>query len=318
MRRTLQGFVQKASTATRLTVPRGPLRCSSRPASSHDLSKILAAVKEGTISVDDATSSINAIGSQERSASLQEMTEVISNYARIDHGRMKRTGLPEVIYAEGKTDDQIRGIFLSMHREATRVGGEAHVVGMATRLSQSSFDAIALDVPALQYYKDARIAALRYEDADAIKSSSAAAAEANESGTPYVAVLCAGTSDLPVAEETAVTLELMGIKVRRLYDVGVAGLHRLLKQIPVVREASVTVVAAGMDGALPSVVGGLAKCPVEAVPTSVGYGAAFGGVAPLLTMLNSCAPGVSVVNIDNGFGAAMVAVKMLGVNKSGR
>ena len=315
MRRTLQGFVQKASATSRLTVARGPARSNSGPAGSHDLSRILAAVKEGTISVDDAASSISSIGSQERSASLQEMTEVISDYARIDHGRMKRTGLPEVIYAEGKTDEQIRGIFLSMHREATRAGGEAHVVGMATRLSQSTFDAITLDVPALQYYKEARIAALRYDDTGAGESSCAAAPEANDSDAPYVAVLCAGTSDLPVAEETAVTLELMGIKVRRLYDVGVAGLHRLLKHIPIVRGASVTVVAAGMDGALPSVVGGLAKCPVVAVPTSVGYGAAFGGVAPLLTMLNSCAPGVSVVNIDNGFGAAMVAVKMLGVNK---
>ena len=130
-----------------------------------------------------------------------------------------------------------------------------------------------------------------------------------------MAVLCAGTSDLAVAEEAAVTLELMGVKVVRLYDVGVAGLHRLLAHMPVVRGAQVTIVAAGMDGALPSVVGGLAKCPVVAVPTSVGYGAALSGLAPLLTMLNSCAPGVSVVNIDNGFGAAMVAVKMLGVNK---
>ena len=110
-----------------------------------------------------------------------------------------------------------------------------------------------------------------------------------------------------------VTLELMGLRVNRLYDVGVAGLHRLLAKVPVVRQARVTICVAGMDGALPSVVGGLAKCPTIAVPTSVGYGAAFGGVAPLLTMLNSCAPGVSVVNIDNGFGAAMCAVKMLGV-----
>jgi hypothetical protein len=316
MRLSFQHVAKAAYAVNRLVLVGVPNRSASRPTGSLDLSAILAAVKAGSVSIDAATSSIHALSSQEKSASLEEMTEIISDYARIDHGRMKRTGLPEVIYAEGKTDDQIRAIFLSMHREATRVGGVARVVGMATRLSQPVFDTIAADVPSLQYYKAARIAALRYEDAAASESSAPSATHlAPEEALPYVAVLCAGTSDLPVAEEAAVTLELMGVKVQRLYDVGVAGLHRLLNQMPVVRGAAVTIVAAGMDGALPSVVGGLAKCPVVAVPTSVGYGAAFGGVAPLLTMLNSCAPGVSVVNIDNGFGAAMVAVKVLGVNK---
>lgn len=279
---------------------------SSQPS----LASILEAVKAGTVTVDAAASSIDTLSKQEKSASLEEMTEIIAGYARIDHGRQKRTGLPEVVYAEGKSADQIREIMLSMHREASRTGGSSRVVGMATRLSRPVFDLIAPDVPTLHYYQDARIAALRYGEPGAGESAAAASAE-----SPYVAVLCAGTSDLAVAEEAAVTLELMGVKVVRLYDVGVAGLHRLLAHMPVVRGAQVTIVAAGMDGALPSVVGGLAKCPVVAVPTSVGYGAALSGLAPLLTMLNSCAPGVSVVNIDNGFGAAMVAVKMLGVNK---
>jgi len=194
-------------------------------------------------------------------------------------------------------------------------------VAMATRVSPSQFAAVSPGLPTLRYYGAARIAALHYDDASAslCKSGGDQSSEGADSAAQQhdVAVLCAGTSDFAVAEEAAVTLDLFGLKVARLYDVGVAGLHRLLVHMPVVRNSKVAICVAGMDGALPSVVGGLAKCPVVAVPTSVGYGAAMKGVAPLLTMLNSCSPGVSVVNIDNGFGAAMVAVKMLQISVDG-
>ena len=222
-----------------------------------------------------------------------------------DHTLRSRTGLPEVIFGEGKTVAQIRDIFLVMEGERQRhPERNVGVAAMATRVSAEVYRELEPDVPGLVYYSDARIAAL-----PAVKESSWSPATSKKDAT--VAVLCAGTSDLPVAEEAAITLELSGAPVVRLYDVGVAGLHRLLQQLPVVEQASVVICVAGMDGALPSVVGGLARCPVIAVPTSVGYGAAFSGVAPLLTMLNSCSPGVSVVNIDNGFGAATCALKML-------
>jgi pyridinium-3,5-biscarboxylic acid mononucleotide synthase len=214
-----------------------------------------------------------------------------AGFAKIDHHRRLRTGLPEVIYAAGKTPEQVGEIFFRM----TAMGGDV----LATRADDAAFAAVKALVPEAQYYPVARIVALKQT------------APAGNGAAGSLAVLCAGTSDLPVAEEAAVTAEVMGSEVRRIYDVGVAGLHRLLAHRDVLREAEVVIVCAGMEGALPSVVGGMVGAPVIAVPTSVGYGAAFGGIAALLGMLNSCSPNVTVVNIDNGFGAAYVATMIL-------
>jgi NCAIR mutase (PurE)-related protein len=214
-----------------------------------------------------------------------------AGFAKIDHHRRLRTGLPEVIYAAGKTAAQVGEIFFRM----AAMGGDV----LATRADEAAFAAVKALVPEAQYHPVARIVALRQAPADATHGAGA------------LAVLCAGTSDLPVAEEAAVTAEVMGAKVRRIYDVGVAGLHRLLAHREELREAEVVIVCAGMEGALPSVVGGMVGAPVIAVPTSVGYGAAFAGIAALLGMLNSCSPNVTVVNIDNGFGAAYVASMIL-------
>jgi pyridinium-3,5-biscarboxylic acid mononucleotide synthase len=208
-----------------------------------------------------------------------------TGFAKIDHHRKLRIGLPEVIYAEGKTPEQVAEIFFRM----ARAGGDV----LATRTSQVAANAVLSVVPGAIYHETARAVTL--------KQSSP------EPSHGRLAVLCAGTSDLPVAEEAAVTAELMGAQVDRVFDVGVAGLHRLLAQQKVLSLADAVVVCAGMEGALPSVVGGLVGVPVIAVPTSVGYGAAFQGLAALLGMLNSCSPNVCVVNIDNGFGAAYVA-----------
>jgi NCAIR mutase (PurE)-related protein len=210
-----------------------------------------------------------------------------AGFAKIDHHRQLRIGLPEVIYAAGKTAAQVAEIFFRM----AAMGGDV----MATRADETVFAAVQAVVPEAQHHPMARIIALRQT---ALPDRDAAGP---------VAVLCAGTSDLPVAEEAAVTAEMMGGSVRRIFDVGVAGLHRLLSHRELLREAEVVIVCAGMEGALPSVVGGMVGAPVIAVPTSVGYGAAFGGLAALLGMLNSCSPNVTVVNIDNGFGAAYVA-----------
>jgi pyridinium-3,5-biscarboxylic acid mononucleotide synthase len=212
-----------------------------------------------------------------------------AGFAKIDHHRSLRLGLPEVIYAAGKTPEQVAEIFARM----AIAGGDV----IATRASIAAWDAVKQMVPEAEYHAEARIIGLRQTGA--------------ASNAGIVAVLCAGTSDIPVAEEAAVTAEYLGVKVERVYDVGVAGLHRLLAQRETLKEARVVIVCAGMEGALPSVVGGLVAAPVIAVPTSVGYGAAFGGLTALLGMLNSCAPNVSVVNIDNGFGAAYVAAMML-------
>jgi NCAIR mutase (PurE)-related protein len=213
-----------------------------------------------------------------------------AGFAKIDHHRRLRTGLPEVIYAAGKTAAQVGEIFFRM----AAMGGDV----LATRADEAAFAAVKALVPEAQYHSVARIVALRQTLPGA-------------SGWGSLAVLCAGTSDLPVAEEAAVTAEVMGAEVRRIYDVGVAGLHRLLAHREVLGEAEVVIVCAGMEGALPSVVGGMVGAPVIAVPTSVGYGASFGGIAALLGMLNSCSPNVTVVNIDNGFGAAYVASTIL-------
>lgn len=218
--------------------------------------------------------------------------EPVGDFARIDHHRTLRTGFPEVIWGQGKTPEQIAQIMEVMrHRNP---------VVMATRIEPSVYAHLQQIIPDLDYYSPARICALK--------------GETREEKLQYqgiIGLICAGTTDLPVAEEAAVTAELCGFQVQRLWDVGVAGIHRLLNNRHVIESASVLIVVAGMEGALPSVVAGLANCPVIAVPTSVGYGANFGGLAPLLTMLNSCAAGVGVVNIDNGFGAAILAGQIL-------
>jgi len=206
-------------------------------------------------------------------------------FARVDHQRAYRQGFPEVILGLGKTPTQIAGI-------ATEIVGRGSTL-LITRASQEAFDAVRLAVPQATYHEDARVIAFRQGDVMA--------------GVGRILIIAAGTSDLPVAEEAARTGELMGNEIDRIYDVGVAGLHRLLVERPRLDAARVIIVVAGMEGALPSVVAGLVGVPVIAVPTSVGYGASFGGIAALLGMLNSCASGVAVVNIDNGFGAANIA-----------
>ena len=201
-------------------------------------------------------------------------------FARVDTHRAVRQGFPEVVYGAGKTPEQVAEIVARL---------VPHGRVLATRATLEQYEAVRQRVPEAVYHPEAR--AIRVGEFP----------EAPE--TPYGVVVSAGTADIPVAEEAALTARMMGVAVRTLYDVGVAGLHRLLEHLPMLMEARAIVVVAGMEGALPSVVGGLVPCPVIAVPTSVGYGAHFGGLAPLLTMLNTCAPGVSVVNIDNGFGA---------------
>ena len=211
-------------------------------------------------------------------------------FAKLDHHRALRTGMPEVIFGAGKTTDQVATIFSRMAQHGGNV--------LATRASADMFRVVCdleseVPGPRAEYHETARCITL--------KQSPAAP------GKGTIAVVCAGTSDLPVAEEAAVTARLMGNNVELIADVGVAGIHRLLAQKTSLESARVLIVCAGMEGALPTVVAGLVNAPVLAVPTSVGYGASFGGVAALLGMLNTCAPNVSVVNIDNGFGAACIA-----------
>ncbi len=205
-------------------------------------------------------------------------------YARIDNHRCIRNGVPEVIFCQGKTIPQIQGIVQRL--------SQYHANILATRASLEVFHGIKEVTPECHYHEEARIVVVRPEPTEQVGN---------------LAVVSAGTSDIPIAEEAAVTAEVLGNKVIRLYDVGVAGIHRLLHVCDDLFQANVVIVVAGMEGALPSVVGGLVSCPVIGVPTSIGYGASFGGLAALLSMLNSCASGVSVVNIDNGFGAGYLA-----------
>jgi pyridinium-3,5-biscarboxylic acid mononucleotide synthase len=225
--------------------------------------------------------------------SMREMLEYLEKlpyedlcFAKVDHHRCLRRGFPEVIYGESKTSEQIIAIAESMAKFGSNI--------FITRVDPRKAETIMGRIAGMVYNSDARTLSLRNEETGPIPE-----------GTIHV--ICAGSSDLPVAEEAAVTAEFMGNNVRRNFDIGVAGLHRLLSVWDELREGSVYIVVAGMEGALPSVVAGLVKGPVIAVPTSVGYGASFGGIAALLGMLNSCSPGVSVVNIDNGFGAGYLA-----------
>ncbi|RMF46722.1 MAG: nickel pincer cofactor biosynthesis protein LarB [Anaerolineae bacterium] len=213
-------------------------------------------------------------------------------YAQLDTHRALRQGLPEVVFCQGKTPQQVSEIMERLWAHHDRVLG--------TRATPDVASAV-----------QARLPQARYDPVSRLLTLSRAAQPALPEASPYALVLSAGTADIPVAEEAAQTLEFFGSRVRRAYDVGVAGIHRLLQHRAAIDNAAVILSIAGMEGALTSVVGGLAACPVIGVPTSVGYGASFDGLAALLAMLNSCAPGVAVVNIDNGFGAAMMAWKIL-------
>ena len=202
-------------------------------------------------------------------------------YARLDHHRALRTGFPEVVFCEGKRVEQIVEILERLEQK--------HKLILATRASREVFDAVAAHIPAANYFVSARIIQIGVNRVEPTVTT--------------VLVVCAGTADVPVAEEAAVTAAALGSRVERLYDVGVAGVHRLLAARERLNAANVIVVVAGMDGVLPTIVGGLVAAPVIAVPTSIGYGTGLGGLGALMTMLNACAPGIAVVNIDNGFGA---------------
>lgn len=214
----------------------------------------------------------------------------IDEFAKIDIDRQRRTGFPEVIWGLGKTPDQIIKIIQAMRNQQSVI--------MATRITPQVYAQLHQQIPDLLYYETAQIVALTPEKPIFRYSGK-------------ITILTAGTADLPVAEEAACTADLCGFEVDKLWDVGVAGIQRLLNNRQLIDDADVLIVVAGMEGALPSVVAGLANCPVIAVPTSIGYGSSFGGITPLLTMLNSCAAGIGVVNIDNGFGAAILAGQIL-------
>ncbi|MGB3532947.1 MAG: nickel pincer cofactor biosynthesis protein LarB [Microcoleaceae cyanobacterium] len=254
---------------------------------SESLQHLLESVAMGTIDPVDALEKIK-----------QLEIEKIGDFARIDHHRQLRTGFPEVIWGQDKTPDQIIQIINAMQQRQSVV--------MATRIQPEVFVQLQAKIPHLSYYSLARIAAIHPPNQ----------LELPPSQPGKITILTAGTADLPVAEEAAITATLSGFEVQRLWDVGVAGIHRLLSHRHLLAAADVLIVVAGMEGALPSVVAGLADCPVVAVPTSVGYGASFNGLSALLTMLNSCAPGIGVVNIDNGFGAAILAGQILRVAKA--
>ena len=209
------------------------------------------------------------------------------DFAKVDHHRALRKGFPEVIFGQGKSPEQIASISEALLERSDRL--------LVTRASQQAYDAVAEKVHDARYEEMARCIVVDHRP------------QAERKQTPGVLVVCAGTSDLPVASEAVVTAEVMGCEVEHVFDVGVAGIHRLLAQLPALQRARVVVAVAGMEGALPSVVGGLVQVPVIAVPTSIGYGASFDGLAALLAMLNSCATGIGVVNIDNGFGAGFLA-----------
>lgn len=237
------------------------------------LEDILEQVQKGTLSIAEA---------KDQLATFENL-----GFAKVDHHRKKRQGFPEVVYGEGKTAEQIISIIQALRARNNQV--------MVTRISEEKAAIVKTACPEFTYNEIAQI--LFWKEQNSL---------GNNQG--YIAVVAAGTSDLRVAEEAAVTAEILGSNVHRIYDVGVAGIHRLLSHAEEIQNATVSVVVAGMEGALPSVVGGLVSHPVIAVPTSVGYGANFNGLSALLTMLNSCASGISVVNIDNGFGGGYNAV----------
>ena len=239
-----------------------------------EMTALLQEVASGTVSPEDAALKLK----------MQPFQE-IGEYAKVDFHRGIRQGVPEVIYGAGKTKEHILGIAQAMVKN-----GQQTV--LITRLTREAADFVSAELP------------LKYDE---LSKTGVIGELPKPTGKGRVVVATGGTSDIPVAEEAAVTAEVLGNEVVRLYDVGVSGIHRLLSHMDMIMSARVIVAVAGMEGALPSVIGGLADCPVIAVPTSVGYGASLGGIAALLSMLNSCASGVSVVNIDNGFGAGYMA-----------
>ena len=237
-----------------------------------NLRQTLENVRNGRITLDDAMERLKSLPFED------------IQFAKIDNHRCIRTGVPEVIYSQGKTVDQVQGIVRRIMAHHDNI--------LATRAGREIYEGIREITEDCIYHDLARIVVIKPRPVQKVGN---------------IAVVCAGTSDIPVGEEATVTAEVLGNRVQRIYDVGVAGLHRLLSVREELFKARVAVVIAGMEGALASVVGGLVSCPVIGVPTSVGYGASFGGIAALLSMLNSCASGVSVVNIDNGFGAGYQA-----------
>ncbi len=241
-----------------------------------ELEKILKGISDGSVSVDEAMDKL-------RNFPYSDL-----GFARIDHHRELRTGYPEIVYCAGKTHEQVRGIFSVMQEH------ENNIIG--TRAGKELFEYISPFFPDAIYHDVARIISLQRK--------------ALVPPATRIAVITAGTSDIPVAEEAAVTAELLGNNVIRIYDAGVAGIHRLVDKLPEIRQCKVAIVIAGMEGALASVIGGLVNMPVIAVPTSIGYGASFQGISALLAMLTSCAAGVTVVNIDNGFGAGFSASRI--------
>lgn len=240
----------------------------------NDITKLLLDVQSGSLSVDAAQEQIASLGYYE-----------VGDFAKIDTHRQLRVGYPEVIYCESKSVEQVREIIRSMHDRGSNI--------LATRATQNMYDAIAEEIPNAVFNQSA--CTIRVQNQDITLTQS------------YIAIVSAGTSDYPVVEEAKETALMLGNRVEEVIDVGVAGIHRLFDKLDLIRGAKVVIVVAGMEGALASVIGGLVDKPIIAVPTSVGYGANFGGIAALLSMLNSCASGVSVVNIDNGFGAAYSA-----------
>jgi NCAIR mutase (PurE)-related protein len=240
------------------------------------LRELLEQVRAGTCSVEQAL------------ARLKDWPYQDLGFAQLDHHRALRKGFPEVVFCEGKRTEHVVAIMRALAQR------HSNGIVLATRATPEVFAAIVAEVPQARYFAEARIVVLGELPQPAPDA-------------PFILVLAAGTADFPIAEEAALTAQAMGSRVEKLYDVGVAGIHRLLARRARLDAANVIIVVAGMDGALPAVVGGLAACPVIAVPTSIGYGTGLGGVAALMTMLNSCAAGVAVVNIDNGFGAGFFA-----------
>ena len=247
-----------------------------------DIRNLLHQYKEGNISEEDAVGRV-------RDISFEDM-----GFAEVDHHREMRQGFPEVVYAEGKTKEQVLVILASLRRKSK---GNL----MATRASREKYEFVRRELPEAKYDEAARIIYIE-RDEGLLRDEKR-----------YILVVTAGTSDIPVAEEARLTAWLWGNQVKTCYDCGVAGIHRLFAHLEEIRSANVIIVIAGMEGALASVVGGLTDKPVIAVPTSIGYGASFHGLSALLSMLNSCASGVSVVNIDNGFGAGVLASKINGL-----
>ncbi|HEY9060159.1 MAG TPA: nickel pincer cofactor biosynthesis protein LarB [Pseudobacteroides sp.] len=237
------------------------------------LKELLKNVQDGKVNVDDAVERLKTLPFEDL------------GFAKVDHHRNIRNGYPEVVYCEGKTNEQIKAIILKLMEKNNNI--------MATRADVSVFETVKEITEDAVYYESARIIVVKKREVS--------------KSVKTIAIVTAGTSDIPVAEEAAITAETMGNSVVRVYDVGVAGIHRLFAKSEILLKANVLVVVAGMEGALASVVAGMVDKPVIAVPTSVGYGANFGGLSALLTMLNSCASGIGVVNIDNGFGAGFLA-----------